>query len=179
MGHPEEVDVIICGGGPAGISHFCFRPPLISTLTTLLCFPRMRYCGPSRICWSQLEGYAHWRQWFSRQMCFFVTNGNLIGGENNRDDPWVYRPGIYVKNMQKDGMYACDFLILTLALSLRLYNSLFSTAMLEQHSTRIPRNHPTFVVDDRLCRKLSFKCSCFRILIPWDRCANILGGGSR
>ena len=29
----------------------------------------------------------------------------LIGGANNRDDPWVYRPGIYVKNMQRDGMY--------------------------------------------------------------------------
>lgn len=23
---------------------------------------------------------------------------------NNRDDPWVYRPGIYVRNMQRDGM---------------------------------------------------------------------------
>ena len=27
------------------------------------------------------------------------------GGANNRDDPWVYRPGIYVRNMQRNGMY--------------------------------------------------------------------------
>ncbi|KAF5349953.1 hypothetical protein D9756_009245 [Leucocoprinus leucothites] len=27
-----------------------------------------------------------------------------IGGANNRDDPWVYRPGIFVRNMQKDGI---------------------------------------------------------------------------
>ena len=27
-----------------------------------------------------------------------------IGGANNRDDPWLYRPGIYVRNMQRDGM---------------------------------------------------------------------------
>ncbi|KAF5376477.1 hypothetical protein D9615_008621 [Tricholomella constricta] len=28
----------------------------------------------------------------------------IAGGANNRDDPWVYRPGIYVKNMQRDGI---------------------------------------------------------------------------
>jgi alcohol oxidase len=28
----------------------------------------------------------------------------IEGGANNRDDPWVYRPGIFVKNMQKDGI---------------------------------------------------------------------------
>ncbi|EEB91358.1 hypothetical protein MPER_10289, partial [Moniliophthora perniciosa FA553] len=28
----------------------------------------------------------------------------IEGGANNRDDPWVYRPGIYVKNMQRDGI---------------------------------------------------------------------------
>ncbi|KAG9312998.1 GMC oxidoreductase-domain-containing protein [Chiua virens] len=28
----------------------------------------------------------------------------IEGGANNRDDPWVYRPGIYVKNMQRDGV---------------------------------------------------------------------------
>ncbi|KAI5121521.1 hypothetical protein M0805_002582 [Coniferiporia weirii] len=28
----------------------------------------------------------------------------IEGGNNNRDDPWVYRPGIYVKNMQRDGI---------------------------------------------------------------------------
>ncbi|KAJ2930768.1 hypothetical protein H1R20_g6315, partial [Candolleomyces eurysporus] len=43
MGHPEEVDIIVAGGGPAG-------------------------------------------------------------GANNRDDPWVYRPGIYVRNMQQNGI---------------------------------------------------------------------------
>ncbi|KAF9521832.1 alcohol oxidase [Crepidotus variabilis] len=26
------------------------------------------------------------------------------GGNNNRDDPWVYRPGIYVRNMMRDGV---------------------------------------------------------------------------
>ncbi|KZT38402.1 alcohol oxidase [Sistotremastrum suecicum HHB10207 ss-3] len=26
------------------------------------------------------------------------------GGSNNRDDPWVYRPGIYPRNMQRDGI---------------------------------------------------------------------------
>jgi len=28
----------------------------------------------------------------------------IEGGANNKDDPWVYRPGIYVKNMQNDGV---------------------------------------------------------------------------
>ncbi|KAG6370938.1 hypothetical protein JVT61DRAFT_10805 [Boletus reticuloceps] len=28
----------------------------------------------------------------------------IEAGANNRDDPWVYRPGIYVKNMQRDGI---------------------------------------------------------------------------
>jgi alcohol oxidase len=28
----------------------------------------------------------------------------IEGGANNKDDPWVYRPGIYVKNMQRDGI---------------------------------------------------------------------------
>jgi alcohol oxidase len=28
----------------------------------------------------------------------------IEGGANNRDDPWVYRPGIYVRNMQRDGI---------------------------------------------------------------------------
>jgi len=28
----------------------------------------------------------------------------IEAGANNRDDPWVYRPGIYVKNMQQDGI---------------------------------------------------------------------------
>jgi len=28
----------------------------------------------------------------------------LEAGANNNDDPWVYRPGVYVKNMQRDGV---------------------------------------------------------------------------
>ncbi|KAF5367915.1 hypothetical protein D9757_011259 [Collybiopsis confluens] len=28
----------------------------------------------------------------------------IEGGANNRDDPWVYRPGIYARNMQNDGI---------------------------------------------------------------------------
>lgn len=33
----------------------------------------------------------------------YTTNAR-VGGANNRDDPWVYRPGIFVRNMQRDGM---------------------------------------------------------------------------
>lgn len=36
-----------------------------------------------------------------RRICVLTL---LSGGTNNRDDPWVYRPGIYVRNMQRDGM---------------------------------------------------------------------------
>ncbi|KAI0260664.1 alcohol oxidase [Gloeopeniophorella convolvens] len=64
MGHPEEVDVIVAGGGPAGCvvaGRLAFADP---TLKVML----------------------------------------IEGGANNRDDPWVYRPGIYVKNMQRDGV---------------------------------------------------------------------------
>ncbi|KAK0231261.1 GMC oxidoreductase-domain-containing protein, partial [Armillaria fumosa] len=64
MGHPEEVDVIVAGGGPAGCvvaGRLAYADP---TLKVLL----------------------------------------IEGGANNRDDPWVYRPGIYVKNMQRDGI---------------------------------------------------------------------------
>ncbi|KAF5319345.1 hypothetical protein D9619_008483 [Psilocybe cf. subviscida] len=64
MGHPDEVDVIVCGGGPAGCvvaGRLAFADP---TLKVML----------------------------------------IEGGANNRDDPWVYRPGIYVKNMQRDGV---------------------------------------------------------------------------
>jgi len=28
----------------------------------------------------------------------------IEGGANNKDDPWVYRPGVFVKNMQQDGV---------------------------------------------------------------------------
>jgi len=64
MGHPEEVDVIVCGGGPAGCvtaGRLAFADPNLKVML-------------------------------------------IEGGANNRDDPWVYRPGIYVKNMQQDGV---------------------------------------------------------------------------
>lgn len=34
-----------------------------------------------------------------------IGSSPFAGGANNKDDPWVYRPGIYVKNMQRDGMF--------------------------------------------------------------------------
>ncbi|KAL1728379.1 choline dehydrogenase [Schizophyllum commune] len=64
MGHPEEVDVIVCGGGPAGC----------------VVAGRLAYADPN------------------------LKVMLIEGGANNRDDPWVYRPGIYVKNMQRDGV---------------------------------------------------------------------------
>ena len=42
-----------------------------------------------------------------RLKCWFsvsVISTSFEGGNNNRDDPWVYRPGIYVRNMQRDGV---------------------------------------------------------------------------
>ncbi|KAK0467938.1 GMC oxidoreductase-domain-containing protein [Desarmillaria tabescens] len=64
MGHPEEVDVIVAGGGPAGC----------------VVAGRLAYADPT------------------------LKVMLIEGGANNRDDPWVYRPGIYVKNMQRDGI---------------------------------------------------------------------------
>ncbi|EMD41134.1 alcohol oxidase [Gelatoporia subvermispora B] len=64
MVHPEEVDVIVCGGGPAGC----------------VVAGRLAYADPT------------------------LKVMLIEGGANNRDDPWVYRPGIYVKNMQRDGV---------------------------------------------------------------------------
>ncbi|KAK7696465.1 hypothetical protein QCA50_001122 [Cerrena zonata] len=64
MVHPEEVDVIVVGGGPAGS----------------VVAGRLAYADP------ELKVML------------------IEGGANNRDDPWVYRPGIYVRNMQKDGI---------------------------------------------------------------------------
>ncbi|KAI0751823.1 alcohol oxidase [Daedaleopsis nitida] len=64
MGHPEEVDVIVCGGGPAGS----------------VVAGRLAYADPN------------------------LKVMLIEGGANNRDDPWVYRPGIYVRNMQRDGI---------------------------------------------------------------------------
>lgn len=63
-GVPEEVDVIIAGGGPAGC----------------VVAGRLAYADPT------------------------LKIMLIEGGANNRDDPWVYRPGIYVKNMQRDGI---------------------------------------------------------------------------
>ncbi|KAH9843575.1 alcohol oxidase [Rhodofomes roseus] len=62
--HPEEVDVIVCGGGPAGC----------------VVAGRLAYADPT------------------------LKVMLIEGGANNRDDPWVYRPGIYVRNMQNDGV---------------------------------------------------------------------------
>ncbi|ESK84078.1 alcohol oxidase [Moniliophthora roreri MCA 2997] len=64
MGHPNEVDVIVAGGGPAGC----------------VVAGRLAYADPN------------------------LKVMLIEGGANNRDDPWVYRPGIYVKNMQRDGI---------------------------------------------------------------------------
>ncbi|TFK37715.1 GMC oxidoreductase-domain-containing protein [Crucibulum laeve] len=62
--HPEEVDIIVAGGGPAGC----------------VVAGRLAYADPS------------------------LKVMLIEGGANNRDDPWVYRPGIFVKNMQRDGV---------------------------------------------------------------------------
>ncbi|KAG5733931.1 Alcohol oxidase [Termitomyces sp. T112] len=62
--HPEEVDVIVAGGGPAGC----------------VVAGRLAYADPN------------------------LKVMLIEGGANNRDDPWVYRPGIYVRNMQQDGI---------------------------------------------------------------------------
>ncbi|ETW76777.1 GMC oxidoreductase 3 [Heterobasidion irregulare TC 32-1] len=64
MVHPQEVDIIVAGGGPAGCvvaGRLAFSDPNLKVML-------------------------------------------IEGGANNRDDPWVYRPGIYVKNMQRDGV---------------------------------------------------------------------------
>ncbi|KAG1741181.1 GMC oxidoreductase-domain-containing protein [Suillus lakei] len=69
MGHPDEVDVIIAGGGPAALSP-----------KGCVVAGRLAYADPT------------------------LKVMLIEGGANNRDDPWVYRPGIYVKNMQRDGI---------------------------------------------------------------------------
>lgn len=63
MTHPEEVDIIVAGGGPAGC----------------VVAGRLAYADPN------------------------LKVMLIEGGMNNRDDPWVYRPGIFVRNMQRDG----------------------------------------------------------------------------
>ncbi|KAF7305399.1 Alcohol oxidase [Mycena chlorophos] len=80
MVHPQEVDVIVAGGGPAGC----------------VVAGRLAYSDPN------------------------LKVMLIEGGANNRDDPWVcflfqhvsrsydtaqvYRPGIYVRNMQRNGI---------------------------------------------------------------------------
>jgi alcohol oxidase len=64
MGHPQEVDVIVAGGGPSGC----------------VVAGRLAYADPN------------------------LKVMLIEGGANNRDDPWVYRPGIFVRNMQRDGI---------------------------------------------------------------------------
>ncbi|KAJ7040472.1 GMC oxidoreductase-domain-containing protein [Mycena alexandri] len=68
MGHPQEVDIIVAGGGPAGC----------------VVAGRLAYADPS------------------------LKVMLIEGGANNRDDPWVCpireMPGIYVRNMQNDGI---------------------------------------------------------------------------
>ncbi|KAI0075405.1 alcohol oxidase [Panus rudis PR-1116 ss-1] len=64
MGHPEEVDIVVVGGGPAGC----------------VVAGRLAYADPN------------------------LKVMLIEGGANNRDDPWVYRPGIYVRNMMRDGV---------------------------------------------------------------------------
>ncbi|EIN11107.1 alcohol oxidase [Punctularia strigosozonata HHB-11173 SS5] len=63
MVQPQEVDVIVAGGGPAGC----------------VVAGRLAYADPN------------------------LKVMLIEGGANNRDDPWVYRPGIYVRNMQRNG----------------------------------------------------------------------------
>ncbi|KAF8197223.1 methanol oxidase [Mycena galopus ATCC 62051] len=65
MVHPQEVDIIVAGGGPAG---------------RCVVAGRLAYADPT------------------------LKVMLIEGGANNRDDPWVCKPGIYVRNMQNDGI---------------------------------------------------------------------------
>ncbi|KIM85095.1 alcohol oxidase [Piloderma croceum F 1598] len=64
MVHPQEVDVIVAGGGPAGC----------------VVAGRLAYADPN------------------------LKVMLIEGGVSNRDDPWVYRPGIFTRNMQRNGI---------------------------------------------------------------------------
>lgn len=72
----------------------------------------------------------------------------LAGGANNKDDPWVYRPGVFVKNMQRDGMFVPVFH--------HVWDgaSNFSKATKRQHST--PTRFPLLIyaADSLLFRAL-------------------------
>ncbi|KAJ6510972.1 methanol oxidase [Mycena sanguinolenta] len=74
MGHPQEVDVIVAGGGPSGC----------------VVAGRLAYADPNL-------------------KVMLIEGKHYEGGANNRDDPWVvrsrsHRPGIFVRNMQRDGI---------------------------------------------------------------------------
>ncbi|KII83664.1 hypothetical protein PLICRDRAFT_448425 [Plicaturopsis crispa FD-325 SS-3] len=62
--HPQEVDIIVAGGGPAGC----------------VVAGRLAYADPN------------------------LKVMLIEGGANNRDDPWVYRPGVFARNTQIDGI---------------------------------------------------------------------------
>lgn len=101
MGHPDEVDVIVCGGGPAG--NFMLNVIVTQTLIVFISWQDVS----SQVVWRML--IPVWKscslkvpnKFITYQVRLFIS---IQGGANNRDDPWVYRPGIYVKNMQRDGM---------------------------------------------------------------------------
>lgn len=63
---PDEVDIIVCGGGSSG-------------------------CVPA----GRLANLDH-------KLQVLV----IEGGENNLNNPWVYRPGIYPRNMKLDSKTA-------------------------------------------------------------------------
>lgn len=69
MGHPDEVDVIVCGGGPAGLYYNVYPTTLLDTDLGIGCVVagRLAYADPS------------------------LKVMLIEGGANNRDDPWVYR----------------------------------------------------------------------------------------
>ncbi|KAF7333312.1 Alcohol oxidase [Mycena venus] len=118
MGHPQEVDVIVAGGGPAGC----------------VVAGRLAYADPN------------------------LKVMLIEGGANNRDDPWVYRPGIFVRNMQRDGIndkatFYTDTKASSYMRGREEHCSVSRTLSISQGDREAELNEPL-------------------------RCANILGGGS-